>query len=137
MNTIVPMVSDIVDFHYCQEDYRTGANSRHRSRPDLHVHPFYQLDIFPEGHTTVFIDGCPPLRSEPWSGLLIPPMTGHAYRSDRTTLQVTFKFHAHPRYWLHFAKPKRLILFPAVCKELIQGVCDLSETDPSLYEHHL
>ena len=138
MNTVVPMVSEVIDFHYCYEDYRP-PDGRERASPfGLHVHPFYQLDIFPEGNTTVFIEDRPPLRSQAWSGLLIPPMTGHAYSSDKTALQVTFKFHVHPRYWLKFGRPDRLVPFPSACEELIRGVCDLSRTDdPSLHKHHI
>jgi AraC-like DNA-binding protein len=136
VNTLVPMVSEVVDFHYCYEDYGPPDGREQASPLGLHVHPFYQLDLFPEGGTTIFIDDRPPLRSKVWSGLLIPPMTGHSYSSERTALQVTFKFHVHPRYWLNFGKTDRLILFPAMCEELIQGVRDLSRADPFLHKHH-
>ena len=133
MTRLVPLVSELIDFHHCYEHYRPTGDLQRVQPGSLHVHPFYQLDLFPEGGITVLLDSTSPIATQPWSGLVIPPMVGHGYRSDRVALQVTFKFQVHPRHWLQFINPTRVVRFPPLCEPLIRTLCELGDRDSFLW----
>ena len=73
------------------------------------------------------------MRPRRWQGLLIPPLTPHGYASDRRALQVTFKFHLHPRYWLRFDEPLGPVSFPLSLDQVTRKAHELAEASP--FEH--
>ena len=129
-----PLVSECVDFHYCHENYGLAPKG---AAPELHIHPFYQLDIFPVGATIVYLEGRPPLQTTPWTGLLIPPMTGHGYASTLVALQVTFKFHLHPRHWLQFGGIGKPVSYPTWFGDLLTETHRYAKTNSPVRQQHI
>ncbi len=107
-----PLVVECVDFHHLRKPPMTI---------ELHMHPYYQLDVYPEGSIEILLEGRAPVFARPWSCLLIPPMTGHGYLVERRAMQISIKFHIHPRYWLKFGSLGELVDIPPWHGELLSG----------------
>lgn len=133
MASLVPFVSEVIDFHYCLENYGRGGTRVGKPAVELHMHPFYQLDLFPVGGIAVHVEGRSPVDTTPWLGVLIPPMTGHGYTSAGTAPQISLKFHLHPQYWLRFSESGAPVSFPAWYGEMIGALRGLPESDPELF----
>ena len=133
MNVPLSFVSEVVAYHHCMEDY--GPPVRRTGLPvdGVHIHPFYQMDLFPEGAVTVFLDGVQ-VKSSPQTCLLIPPMTPHGYASERSVMVNTFKFYLHPQYWLRFQRAGTPVSFPVWFNTLNRDLGDFPEPDFFLRE---
>jgi len=106
-----PLVTGLADFHCLVKS---------PAEIETHIHPYYQLDVFPDGVISVLLEGRSPLETCPWNCVLIPPMTGHGYRIPASAWQISLKFHLHPRYWLRFGEPGGLVELPSWHGEMLR-----------------
>lgn len=96
-----PIVTEIVRFDY------TVLPPEYVFR--VHLHHFFQLDVFLEGNVTVRVEGSRPVQASTGDGLFIPPLVRHGYESADGFRQGSFKFHLAPSCWTFFGtRPMRL-----------------------------
>ncbi len=126
MKPPLPLVTECVAFHY---EEKKPTESNHSA--ELHIHPFYQFDLFPAGGIQVRLEGRASIRTQPWTGLLIPPMVGHGYVIEKTSRQLSVKFYVDPRYWLQFRDVGKLIAYPQWYGDMLREAHDVFESDES------